>query len=84
MPSARTCPGCGQCQAIYGQRWADVATQPFELCALANIDIKPGVQRKPASQCGTVMPFPLALRRYETSVSSPHFRDTRRHWGPSY
>jgi hypothetical protein len=66
----RYLPGCGQCEAIFGQRWAaDVATQPFERCALANIDIKPGVQRKPASQCATVMPFPLALRRYETSVS---------------
>jgi Zinc-binding dehydrogenase len=34
--------------------------------------------------CGTVTPSPSPLRRYETSVSSPHFRDTRRHWGPSY
>jgi transposase-like protein len=56
----------------------EAAVQSFTL-RLANIDIKPGVQRKPARKCGTVMPLPLALRRYETSVSSPHFRDTRHH-----
>src|SRR5450432_867470 len=43
-----------------------------------------GIVRLEPSQCGTVITFPPALRRYETSASSPHCRGTRRHWGPGY
>jgi hypothetical protein len=37
-----------------------IRLQPFELCALANIDLKPGVQRKLPASAAVLCPSPSA------------------------
>ena len=50
-------PGCGQCQATYGQRWAaDIAAQPFELCALATSISSPARSENPPASVAPLCP----------------------------